>query len=294
MDALVAHLKHVRLITDYFYVSAITILIYDYLLTLKLEVTWVWSSSEFGWSYTKVLFLLTRYVPFVLSFLFLYNQLGVDVPQSVCVRTYPASTWLVLFSMNIAEVILVIRTWAIWRKHKGVGSLLLLLMVVDLILQCWSMAKFNNSLEFIPPFYPGYRGCNISKVNSALKWNYVFMIIIEVVVLALMGVSAFRTAQMGDNNKLMKVIHRDGIMFYVYILIVSIANALIIKYAAHDLLGLLSPLQAVIYSALTSRIIFNIRETARRSPLDSVELHTQYQESQMQFAARDSLQLRSV
>jgi hypothetical protein len=44
---------------------------YDYCLTLHLEVKLVWLSS---WSYSKILFLLTRYVPMVTAWILLYSE----------------------------------------------------------------------------------------------------------------------------------------------------------------------------------------------------------------------------
>lgn len=44
--------------------------LYDYALTIQMEVSLIWCSA---WSYTKVLFLLTRYLPIGGIFFLLYS-----------------------------------------------------------------------------------------------------------------------------------------------------------------------------------------------------------------------------
>jgi len=270
MDALVAHIRNERLITDYAYIAAVAIMAYDYALTLHLEIFLIWFSP---WNYTKILFLFTRYLPVGECFLFIYCQVLPDVSPYACEYIWKGITWTVLFSMNIAEVVLCIRTWAIWRRNFWVGIGLSTLVCSGVIAQCRVMALFSESLVFADPPFPGYKGCFIIGAGRLMLWNYFVMFIIETVVLALMTISAIKAYRAHDHNRLLHVVHRDGIIFYVYILCASIANGAIIIFSPLDLLGLLSPMEAVIYSVLTTRIIFNIRQMMD-NPLNSVELHT--------------------
>ena len=54
------------------YLTLIVPQIYDYFLTLHLEIKFVWLSQ---WTYTKVLFLLIRYMAFTGAFLFMISEL---------------------------------------------------------------------------------------------------------------------------------------------------------------------------------------------------------------------------
>ncbi|KAJ7872686.1 hypothetical protein B0H13DRAFT_2349342 [Mycena leptocephala] len=65
-------------IVKYCHVGAIAILFFDYLLTLHMETTLVWPSR---WSISKVLFMLSRYLPFVEVPLSLYyDSPPLDLP----------------------------------------------------------------------------------------------------------------------------------------------------------------------------------------------------------------------
>jgi len=99
---LIQYLRHQRLVIDYIFVSAIATFIYDYILMLHLEVKLIWFSR---WSYTKVLFLLLRYMPFVEIYLALHNQTFSDVPVAKCKVTYSAEAWFSIFQMILAEAI---------------------------------------------------------------------------------------------------------------------------------------------------------------------------------------------
>lgn len=89
-----------RHIVDLVYVASAVILLYDLILTLHLEVSLVWYSR---WNYTKVLYLLTRYVPFVANGLILYSHLIPGGSVAICANTFQAAGWLYLVGLDLAE-----------------------------------------------------------------------------------------------------------------------------------------------------------------------------------------------
>ena len=52
-------------------VSAFAVFYYDFLITFHLEIQLVWRSA---WSYTKILFLLSRYIVFVVGYFVLHGE----------------------------------------------------------------------------------------------------------------------------------------------------------------------------------------------------------------------------
>jgi len=169
-----------------------------------------------------------------------------------------------------------VRTWALWRRDFRVGVVLATMMTVTFVAQCMVIVKFNSSLIIEPPPFKGYRGCFLVGASSLLEYTYVMWLIVDAVVLALIATSAFKAYKLGDTSRLLNVVHRDGIMFYVYLLVFSIANVIFINVVPGELRAILSPLDGILYSVFTSRIILNIRAAARPSPNDTdMELHTQ-------------------
>jgi len=281
---------------DPFLMSAVALFIYDYGLTLHREIKLIWFSR---WSYTKVLFLLVRYLTFADTYLLLHNQLFPNVSANSCKLAYTAAVWLVTLKVSLAEVILALRTWAVWRQNKVVGVVLAVLMVANMAVQCYFAYQSGLFLGgwFLDPMYPGFRGCYaglLSVGRADLPDNYVALTILEGIVLVLMLISAFRLYRAGAMGELSRITHRDGILFYVILLGITAANVGIgytrsgIAFNASkgsflqfSLTGattiLLTPLEGVLYSVLTTRIVLNIRDWDNQSGLNT-ELHTCHSE----------------
>jgi len=283
---------------DPFLMSAVALFIYDYGLTLHREIKLIWFSR---WSYTKVLFLLVRYMTFADTYLLLHNQLFLNVSANSCKLAYTAAVWLVTLKVSLAEVILALRTWAVWHQNKVVGVVLAVLMVANMAVQCYFAYQTGALLGgwFVGPMYSGSRGCVAGSPplpvgGAPFPGNYVTLTILEGSVLVLMLISAFRSYRAGAMGELSRIIHRDGILFYVVLLgitaanvgfgfsgIGSIANSNIasnVEFAtASTTTVLLTPLEEVLYSVLTTRIVFNIRDRDNQGRLHT-ELHTCHSE----------------
>jgi hypothetical protein len=95
------------------------------------------------------------------------------------------------------EVVLCIRTWAVWNKSRIIGIGLAILILGDLIVQCFLVNKFVVSMECAffgchllslfdhdtctdsPSLYPGFRGCFVTHANRALWTNYTLLTIVD-------------------------------------------------------------------------------------------------------------------
>jgi len=270
VDGLVNHLRNQRLIVDYTFVAAVALFIYDYLLTLHLEIKLVWLSQ---WTYTKVLFLLIRYMAFTGAFLFMINQVFLDVPTELCKVTWPVATWLVIVQSFFSQAVLSIRTWAVWNRNKAVGIGLVTLTIVQVISQSILTNDFVSTMDLAPPPIPEYRGCFVSASSKNIWKNYVVGTTVEAVVLTLMIISAFRSYRLGNVGKLSHIIYRDGVLFYIYLLCLPIANLAATLALPVELMSLLIPLQDMLYAVFTTRVVLNIREeTTKQGP--QTELHT--------------------
>jgi len=285
-DWIIPYVKQQRLVMDYMCVSAAVLFIYDYILTLKLEIKLIWYSP---WNYTKVLFLQIRYLTFVDTFLILYYQITPNLPAKWCEFAFPAAMWIATLKMFLAEVVLAIRTWAVWHRNRAVGIGLAALTIGNLITQCVinGITLSKHALEYESPLYPGFRGCHVEPLNNgALLPNYAALTGVEAIVLALMIISAFRSYKHGHMGEFSHVIHRDAIMFYVVLLSISVANVAIplaLPNNYYDTLTVLTPLEEVLYSILTARIMLNIRDQSYQGSVTQTELHTGYNDSSLVF-----------
>jgi len=105
---------------------------------------------------------------------------------------------------------------------------------------------------------------------------------VEAVVLMLMSISAVRIYRQGNTGELAHVIHRDGILFYIYLLVVDVTNLAFTVAMPLEWVTALTGQEIVLYSVLTCRIILNIRGVAHQSIYP--ELHTSiFELSTIQF-----------
>jgi len=169
-----------------------------------------------------------------------------------------------------------IRTWAVWRRNKVVGIGLAVSMLAYLVSVCVVGNAFFRSVDFGPPQFVGFRGCFMIKASRCLWWCYVPMVVVPSIALTLMLISAFRLCRQGLHGGLIHVIHKDGILFYVYLLCFTAATMVTVITLPVDLITIMLPLQEVLYVVFTSRVILNIRQVNNRAM--QTELHTYYNE----------------
>ncbi|KAF9649434.1 hypothetical protein BDM02DRAFT_3113855 [Thelephora ganbajun] len=271
LEDYVSALEHGRIV-DFVYVASAVVLLHDLILTLHREVLLVWFSR---WNYTKVLYLLTRYIPFAANVVILYNHLLPDVSDAICTDTFKTAAWLYFMGLVLAEVILMVRTWACWGRNKYIGIGLAFWMLLCQIPSAIFMYKFLNSLRFWSTIvYPIPNSCLVVQSNRLLWGNWFVLLLGEGATLILMVIFTYRTSREGSNTPLVRLICRDGLAFYVYLFCVTSINIALTLALDNEFVAMVSPVQSAIHSVLTTRIILNLREAASQRLHDiSFDLH---------------------
>ncbi|KAF9788546.1 hypothetical protein BJ322DRAFT_642481 [Thelephora terrestris] len=80
---------------------------------------------RFGWSVSKILFILIRYVSILLLFVSDFGYFYHGFSAATCSRYYMAAPVMKVIQIMISQVIIGYRTWAITRRSKEVGLSLL-------------------------------------------------------------------------------------------------------------------------------------------------------------------------
>ncbi|KAF9448155.1 hypothetical protein P691DRAFT_775627 [Macrolepiota fuliginosa MF-IS2] len=96
-------------------VASTTIMAFDWLLTFNMEFALIWNTK---WNWTKILYLITRYMPFVDTSLVTYHQFRTTLPQPACKRIFDTTAFMFVTGMAIAELVFTLRTCAVWGKAK--------------------------------------------------------------------------------------------------------------------------------------------------------------------------------
>jgi len=239
-------------------------------LTFDLEVRLIWGQSR--WTYTKLLFLLCRYIPFIYAWPHIQISLPSNLSDRECHVLFACTCWLWVIGIYFAQIILCVRTWAVWLQDRWVGIGLTTLVVGTAIVQCYYLVQVTgSSVRTITQPFPEFFGCALISRKGNLFYVCVGLVaFVDAVVVTLMLIRAFLTYKQGSSSKLSNAIHRDSIAFYVIFLFSTIINVGATTVLKIDLLIL--P-QGVLQSVLTSRIILNIRDSSGQGEV--TELHAE-------------------
>ncbi|KJA20128.1 hypothetical protein HYPSUDRAFT_828902 [Hypholoma sublateritium FD-334 SS-4] len=225
-DVVIESVRAMQLVT-YFDVAASTFFIWDFILTVPLELDLVWRSK---WNALKFIYIIQRYLPFFDTVgLVLYHQLSVALTDLECRNLYIASGCLIVVGITFSEMILTLRAWAVWNRGTRLGIILGVLFAVFFLPDFAFLALFLRSLEFDNPSIPQFVGCLVVRVDHILTGCWMIVLVWDALVLALMVVPGFRAYTVGGNSTLLAVIFRDGALYYFVLFLFSTVNIIIIK-----------------------------------------------------------------
>ncbi|KZP31924.1 hypothetical protein FIBSPDRAFT_1023526 [Athelia psychrophila] len=124
-------------------------MIYDYILTFNSEVSLIWGEP---WKSLKILFLLSRYLPFADTILiFLGLAMGLLFSAGSC----------------ITEYIFAVRTWAMWEFDRKIGTVLATMYLATWLPDIVVAVLFTRGAKYLPP-NPVAPGCNEASADSTI------------------------------------------------------------------------------------------------------------------------------
>ncbi|KAF7367174.1 hypothetical protein MSAN_00977300 [Mycena sanguinolenta] len=224
--------------------SCATILIYDWICTLDKEITHVWLRPV---STGTILFALNRYAPFIDIFVALSAKFQRISPED-CLTRNTIVAWFTVLGIYLSETILMLRTWALWGTQE-VG--------LHIINDPWNLVTELEirSLLYVPTTGVG---CTLGKAGAIIIVAYILLLLLETSIVILTAIQAFRHLRYSREPWLIQL-YRDGIVFYVYLLVISLANILVPILAPSMFSNWLASPQRVLHSVLCTRVLLRIR-----------------------------------
>ncbi|CAA7267486.1 unnamed protein product [Cyclocybe aegerita] len=185
---------------SYFNVASSAILIYDWFLTIPLEVATIWRSK---WSLTKVLFITTRYIAYLqlVDIVYYYPRSPTGTEQltsapKVCQITYEIHTWSVAIGVGAGEALLSLRTWAVWGSSRKMGVFLGILWIIT-----WSSAfalvvMFLQKIQYGVTPLTSYVVCYATaRSSTTIFWTWVIFLLWNTLMFVLMAIPAYKSFQ---------------------------------------------------------------------------------------------------
>ncbi|KAG2133525.1 uncharacterized protein EDB93DRAFT_1174461 [Suillus bovinus] len=240
-------------ISKYANIGGLAILIFDYCITFQDEVRWTWSRP---WGLIHIVFIISRYLPFVGSGLTAYAALRVSGP---CPPSLEENVIHIL-SIVAAEGLLVIRTWAFWKKSKKLLIGLLIYSTATVIgAVAMNILPNHQLISTDVSMIPGPCGFESSR-NSALVYS--ILALFECVILILTAYKWFHDYRDSEIQTSIVTTVYGGSMLYMFCIIsITVINVIIDAAFPVGFTNMFDTLQLVIHSVLASRILFHLRSS---------------------------------
>ncbi|KLO16822.1 hypothetical protein SCHPADRAFT_193679 [Schizopora paradoxa] len=246
--------------------AAMTFLTYDTLLNLDVEITHVWRSK---WTFVKIVYIASKYLAFLDGTSMLILFFNSSLSPSSCARLYSITTYFILAGIVFAEIILLVRTCALWGLSRYVLWYLIAFDVGSATLAIIKLRSSfqNNSIPFAPSPIPTVRRCfhvSNDKIDDAYI-DFVCLVVAELNVLfltLLRGVVHWRRS----NSRLVHIFYRDGVLYLVSIPVISALNiAFFLSDNKNILFNMMLEPQRITHAVFASHLILNVRKLRSRN-----------------------------
>ncbi|KAG9316658.1 hypothetical protein JVU11DRAFT_2712 [Chiua virens] len=255
-------------------VAATALLIFDYCLTFRNEVEWLFGTP---WTPARIHFTSSRYLPFVALALAIPTSRVVSPSEIIyCGPLGMATNVMYYLCIILAEAMLVVRTYTFWNCNKKI-----LVVICTFSVVCLVVAIVPSETVVSQPANSVYKALHCVGVQGPLATALQFtsLVLYEMGMLGLNWIAFRRIKKQNSPGQLIITLYHDGMMYIATILLFSVINAICVQYS-----DIPNSLQLVLHSILASRIFFNLRETSRQVqenplPMTLSEFHAEPQTS---------------
>jgi len=255
-------------------VACLALLTYDSFLLLSHEISYIWFSK---WGVAKVLYLITRYLPFIDTTLAVKEMLH---PVNTTMSCNQSMTFITIYAgvgIGISDLILMMRTYVMFNNSRKVLGIFAFLWIVIGAVNIWAVINWT---QVQAPFnIPGVPSCFLAGESNFGLICYISLLATETVVVALTLWKGFQNyLLMGFSEATSKLIvnfYRDGVLFYLFIVPFTIGNVVVLLRAPPGLQLLLDTPLRVMHSILCCRLIIHIRVVADNPATDINNMETE-------------------
>ncbi|KAF9558716.1 hypothetical protein CPC08DRAFT_751309 [Agrocybe pediades] len=247
----IASLATQTTLTEVLIAIGTAIFIYDYFVTLGMEINLVWASQ---WNFVKFLFLFQRYMPFFDTFvLWVYQEFGGYHSPTVCKHITISTLVMTIVGTIASEILLTIRIWALWSPSRRLTILLPIAFLLVWVPAVISAYYFTIDLEF---------------------WDGVSLVLI-----AIPGIKAYKSGAMSGLGSVVyhegKSLIRDSVLkdeltdafvpltgaaFYFFLFVLSLTNIVIYAKSHGATRAIITNSTRYLHTIVASRVILHMRE----------------------------------
>ncbi|KAJ7784020.1 hypothetical protein B0H14DRAFT_315420 [Mycena olivaceomarginata] len=251
-----------------FFLAGLTVICCDYLLTLDLEVTHIWSAPL---KRSSAWFLLVRYFALIGNLALIPYFFGNFDEEVICRKFSAAEDALLIIQECFVEVTLALRVCAIYGFNRRVFGLLGIAGIVVVTLSIWSAIPMESNFDVgiidLPSCY--VITVKAQAIRMATAWEALLVGDIIVMGLTLWRAYTFNRTVGLATGSLLGVLVRDGLAYFGMICLVNIAN-IILFYTGDTLMAAsLAKFACAISVTMASRLILNLQDAANGDSLQA-------------------------
>jgi len=193
--------------------------------------------------------------------LFLHQYAPISL-ESTYAAVFKAESWLYATGLIGADIVLVLRTCAIWGNGRRIAIGLSSLLAAIAISEIYCVTRFTASLQFAKSDFSFISGFYITSEDPIIFVVYATLLGFETVVLLL---TLWKINKQQGESMLYKILYRDSLIFYIYIFGVSVANIILLVASPVALRLILVEMHRILHAVFLGRIILNIRSAMARA-----------------------------
>lgn len=254
LQGLITSLTIARGICSFIY-ACVTIMFWDMLLTIPVEVELLWKS---GLSLLKVIFLFNRYVSamVIAVSVFLMSGLSSGLTDSTCRGWLAFSTFLEILSIASTSFLYAFRLWAWYEMSTRTLTILILVWALSLLVSIGLLIDtagvHNRDFVYQPIF-------NVCVSLKKVIWpQWVPATVEHGVYASFLLFNAMRTPR-SERTPALAILYRDGILFYMVTFVVCAGSLglLVLGPRVYVPLGTYPPW--IIFQVAISRFLLNVK-----------------------------------
>ncbi|PFH45090.1 hypothetical protein AMATHDRAFT_200831 [Amanita thiersii Skay4041] len=171
---------------------------------------------------------------------------------------------MTVINLALSEALLTLRTWAVCGRGRFMTIFLTVLYTSFIIPSVVNMGLLYDNLTFIS--LPRFLGetCLITGNGKHLAIEWILLIVYDAIMCGLLGIQAISAYRYGGTTRLARIVYGEGVMYYLYLMVLSITATVLILQLPPGFLRLTAGPSQVIHYSLTARVILHVRDQANR------------------------------
>ncbi|KAF8452921.1 hypothetical protein L210DRAFT_3520008 [Boletus edulis BED1] len=212
-------------LNNYLCLACITVVVYDYALTFSSELDYVWCRP---WTWVSTMFVVVRYIGIYWTVTAaLTGAPFVPGPLETCEVMYQSYSWAFLVFLSTADLLMILRVYAMWNRSRTILCVLLLLYTIQTIMTVVIDVIYDNptSLSVIVVQVLDFSFCIAQPGNTSLRSGTYFVISRSVFSAILTVLAVFQTlwqsfemykaTKQWQPNRYIQKLVKDGIIYFV-------------------------------------------------------------------------------